>query len=113
MSARDEAREALEEAEAAIRRAATYMEPHTGRYRCAITEDAMRAILDAIEAYADIRVAGADRTERADARARQRRLAAASASAAQRDATLGAEMELLAARQRLAVAAAEHAGRQA
>ena len=106
MSAAEEAREVLEEAEAAIRRQATYLEPHTGRYKCAISEAGMKAILDAIEAYADIRVASADRTERAEARTRQRRLKAAEA-----DAVIGTEAERQAALARRGLATAERTGR--
>jgi hypothetical protein len=45
----DEAREQLE---AAIRREATYMEPHTGRYKCAITEGAIGLILACADRHA-------------------------------------------------------------
>lgn len=76
------AADAREELEAAVRQQATYLEPHTGRYKCAVSEDGMQAILDAADAYAGAHAG--DRVAAAiDGLARQRRLDAAEASGAE------------------------------
>jgi hypothetical protein len=69
---------ARELAEAVIRQQATYRDPSTGRYRCAVTEGGLAVILAAMDSYAE-EVAAV----RVYDRARARRLAAAEASAAE------------------------------
>jgi predicted RNA-binding Zn-ribbon protein involved in translation (DUF1610 family) len=76
------AAEAREQLEAAVRQQATYLEPHTGRYKCAVTEDGMQAILRLADTYAGA-CAGDSVADAINGLARQRRAEAAEASAAE------------------------------